>query len=441
MVRIREWLSAGTVAALGVSEFRVHILGIALPAVYLLAAVWLVSSVTGVRRGLFGRNRTLESETIRILWVLIGLLALYALDFVRTDGDPRVMQLALKQALGCTVFLYFSMVELSPRSLVCALAAISSAIVGFYVYNSLIVLGSPYLANHLEEVTQEGRNQLAMYLAATTTVLLFALIVESSRVTRYLVLAPALVLHAMALAYSMSRGAWVAFAVSAFAGMIGARRGRGTVVVLCLASMMVVGSFVLVKGGLAVGALGDAVEALGERYQTLLAVQDAASGSSIGLRRSFVANAFEDYSSSPLLGIGAEQFLSRHQYVTHNSYLQVLVENGVIGLLLFIVPIGMVMAHSARLLSQWRRAGTTAWRLPFCLGAVAIFVEMLFVNILAGPLFFVFVGLAMNSWLGSVSSARGTGAGVGGRDRAVDRSEDQGAVSPRAGCQCLQRVR
>ncbi|EXI64212.1 MAG: putative bicarbonate transporter, IctB family [Candidatus Accumulibacter adjunctus] len=362
----------------------------------------------------------------------MALAGFYALDFVRTGGDPRVAQLAVKQLLGCAVFLYFASVDLSPTAFVRALATLSSMIVGFYVYNSLVVLGSPYLANHLQEVTQEGRNQLGMYLAAMTTVLLFSLIVERRRVARYLLIGPAFILHGTALAYCMSRGAWIAFAVSATVGMIGFRRGRGPLILLGVASASVVGIVVLSKG-LPVGVLGDAMEALGERYQTLLAVQDSASESSVGLRWSLLASALEEYSSSPLLGIGTEQFLSRHQYVTHNSYLQLLVENGIVGLLLFLVPQGVVIAVLIRLLKQSRQTGSEASRLPYGLGAVAVFVEMLFLNVLSGPLYFVFVGLAVNSWLGSVACSRGGGSSGGQSERAGGRIRDTDAAISRQG--------
>jgi len=140
----------------------------------------------------------------------------------------------------------------------------------------------------------------------------------------------------------------------------------------------------------------DLMDSVGARFESLIKGQDSSDENSLSLRRNLIEEALQDFSSQPVIGIGTDSFVQRHGYVTHNSYLQYLAENGLVGLLFFVCPLILIILLGGRFSTfLWRRGPGTA-RVPFIFAACCMVMNITFVNILFSPFFFVILGLAFN---------------------------------------------
>ncbi len=209
-----------------------------------------------------------------------------------------------------------------------------------------------------------GSNELAAFYAAYTfLVILLALYV---RQLRYRIpLGVLALLNLYSLMYSQSRGAWLAFLAALFVVLYKTGKFR----VLLLAAVL------SLSAPLVLGLFPVSVQ---ERFQSIFAEEDERDDSA---RSRFIIweNAMEQYRSSPLLGVGYRVFNSLNEFKgkdTHNYYLKLLVEQGPVGLLLFVV----ILWRSYKSANQlWQRATEPVFK-ALGLGMVAAVVVMVVAN-------------------------------------------------------------
>lgn len=387
--KISNFLLAVSIALLAVAQFRIGGQGLDMPLLFVVVGLLLVGRLIGLGADRFYFKALVNNEFLLILWCLILLFFLHLLDLVRTDGDLRVIQATLKLCVGVVVYVFFSVYRVDRNVFLFGLAFSSAAIVGFYVFNSYFVLGAPYLVNNLEEVTKAGRNQIALYLSSVTVLLTYFLIVESAKPLAKFFLSLSIFIHFIALIYCSSRSAWV----SSFLGLLPmfvVYRVRSLIGLVVLISIVVFTSSFLSVGDADI--VGDMLTSLSDRVMSIFSGVDPEGEESIAVRGELMISALNDFSSAPIVGIGVEQFLPRHNYVTHNTYLQYLVENGLVGLVLFLTPVFLVIRNSFRKLKRGLAGCDLNAGFAFEMAAFCFFINILFVNILGAPLFFVMLG-------------------------------------------------
>ena len=74
-----------------------------------------------------------------------------------------------------------------------------------------------------------------------------------------------------------------------------------------------------------------------EREITGLLSNDTQSSNSASERLSFVVMSWEYFLDNPFVGIGTNNFANIEEKATHNNYLQILSENGLVGFVVFII--------------------------------------------------------------------------------------------------------
>lgn len=385
-------LVALAISFLAVAQFRVGVGELDLPLIVFVVFFIILIRVFGVGKAFFVSTALWRALEFALFSFLIMAL-LYGFDFLRTEGDPRVLQSLIKLVFGIVFFVFFAHLDLDRNRFSLFLALFSSLVVGFYIFNSYVVLGSPYLVNNLEEVTKAGRNQIALYLSAVTVFFFYQALISKEAVLLKFFLWTAFGVHAIALVYCSSRSAWVSVAIALVPAFIILRHRTilPSFVVLVVTSAVVPA---LLSGDASQGA--DMLESLAGRALSIFSGEDPTGEGSIALREELIAHAVSDFFGSPLYGIGAEQFLKRHDYVTHNSYLQFLVENGVLGLVVFVVPFFLVMRGALILTRSSVSFCMIDARLALVMSAVTFSVNIAFVNVLGAPIFFVVLGLAFS---------------------------------------------
>jgi O-antigen ligase len=213
---------------------------------------------------------------------------------------------------------------------------------------------------------------------------------------RHLVLVPAVLGAVAGLAFSLSRGGVVGFAVAAALLAIAWRRGR--VAALAFVAVLAVATVLSVNPLTGVEEVGSVGERLGTLNSSLITTDR---------RPEIWRTAVEVTQDHPLLGVGVKQFqyaandrglteFGRPVDNVHNIPLNFAAENGIIGSVAFLVFLVMIVARGIR-------AASRSERLPraLALGLLAVMAGFIVqgltqtqtrVNVIAGA-FFVVAGL------------------------------------------------
>ncbi len=206
-----------------------------------------------------------------------------------------------------------------------------------------------------------GSNELAAFYAAYTfVVILLALYVE--RLRYRLLLAGLAILNLYSLMYSQSRGAWLAFLAAAFVLLFKTGKVKVLIValILSLSAPMVIGLFPV---------------SVQERFNSIFVESEEERDKSAQSRIIIWENAIETYKEHPVLGVGYRVFNKLNEYQnkdTHNYYLKLLVEQGPVGLLIFLVILWRGYRNADAL---WQRADEPLFK-ALGLGTLAAVVSL-----------------------------------------------------------------
>jgi O-antigen ligase len=335
---------------------------------------------------------------------LLPILAAFCLGFLLwnlfragaahdTSGAVReVFKLAVGMACLATV------VCLAPRDArtlerMCeVLVWASAALMAVLIYQYAVVFGSPYLGSNLSEDTHEGKNQLAWYLVFVMP-LVFAYLGMSPHKLRAVL--PACVLT-IAWIYIGSRGAWLS-AASGIGGMVvlAAARDRSGALRKTVIALAMVGLVSAAAGWILVGVMDVAPEYVSARIRSFNP-SDPEWSDANALRVYLLKNAIHAFQEAPVVGAGLTN-VRVEGFVTHNDYLGILCETGLVGLLLFVGILGaaggsLVLSGKSPASSAVESWGAWAARGSF----LAVTVSLLFINAYTTSAFWIFTGLAIS---------------------------------------------
>jgi len=185
-----------------------------------------------------------------------------------------------------------------------------------------------------------GSNEMAAFFAGYSLVLL-ALVWYIKKPKIRMVLAALLILELYCLLYGYSRGAWLSF-LGGFA-MMGIYLNKKITITSIL--------LVLLLQGPVLSLLPVSVQ---ERFGTIEVEKGQERDNSAESRFVLWGIAMEDYKHSPIFGIGYRVFQNTNRLAkdTHNYYVKMLTEQGIIGLLVFLTILWRVFRMSRELANK-----------------------------------------------------------------------------------------
>jgi len=117
------------------------------------------------------------------------------------------------------------------------------------------------------------------------------------------------------------------------------------------------------------------------------------------IRLALMEKALSDFTQLPLIGIGLMNFAVTSERVSHNDYLAILADMGLIGFLLFAGLLALILLLSFRSLRgrDWLSLGTRA-------SLIAVIISFFFINAYTNSIFWIFLAMVV-VWMQVESSS------------------------------------
>jgi len=285
---------------------------------------------------LYVRHWKITKEAAILVGLLLGHIAVVLLRGM-PNGNEAVAAYVIK-LIACIVFfgalhLYFSSLN-SQESLAFFVKStlIASALLTIvYVFYYYFILNSLYLSASIGEVSEQGKNQIAQYLGALTVYSFFCFMQDSKPSSRRIYLF-GFTAHLIGLLYTFSRSALISVVVTLtiFSILLLRRKDKG----ISRRLLLIVFFSVSVVAYLASQTV--LLDEFWDNLASIFTLRDSGDSTSIEVRSNLAAQAWQFFYQAPIWGLGTGEFLARIGIVTHNSYLQLLVDNGIIGLATFV---------------------------------------------------------------------------------------------------------
>jgi O-antigen ligase len=270
---------------------------------------------------------------------------------------------------------------------------------GTLIYLYVVVHGLSYISVSLDELDgTTGRNRVALVLVVIGPII-FSHFKTSSHTfgINYILALVSGTVYIAAVLYTQSRGAWFSLIfVGALYAMcksfhrmtdtyaVGTRTLNGQV----SAFVTIIIACSLVAVTLASG--GDFVEDI--RTRALRSFADSGADASTMARIQYIHEGIAIAAEHPFIGAGPGAILDRVGHVSHNDYIKILAEFGVIGFLLFLLLVTSIWNGWVRLILQ---SPSSHFQFPLLLSTVLVTVYMIFRNIMAAPMFWVLLGYSV----------------------------------------------
>jgi O-antigen ligase len=260
----------------------------------------------------------------------------------------------------------------------------SSMLMAFLIYYYAFVFVKPFLGNNLDEPTRFGKNLLTWYLVFIIPIALSYFIESRKKIVDCIPLAVLVI----AWLYAGSRGAWISVTsgiIFLFLSFVLSNYRRGLKVSISMIGgigLAVFGSFWVLNEYVAVDRI-DFVE----RAESLIRPEATYTSS---LRGELAWKALSKFEKSPLLGSGLMNFANAEGFVTHNDYLHILADMGIIGLLLFvgILMVVSTLVYRGQNKIDWLVMGLRA-------SSASVMISLLFINAYNTTIFWMFMGLSI----------------------------------------------
>lgn len=263
-------------------------------------------------------------------------------------------------------------------------------------YYSIFVFHSPFLSADISHPTRSGRNSIGFFLAvAIPSVLAFRSTTLRALILLYFVFSAV---------YLQSRGVLVAVSAATVVTLTirgGVTMAHGWTGILARRFRPV--AFLAILSLVALAA---------SQYQLLLSLLDQyvfVQHTSDDLRVRLAELAMATFRSHMLVGIGVGQFqyISPEGYLTHNDYLSVLAELGLLGFLPFFGLIAGTVWRAVRLLLHWlAQTDGPGARASLARGMIGLSVAsyLFVINAYTALMFWVAIGVVSTAMPGTMKS-------------------------------------
>lgn len=207
---------------------------------------------------------------------------------------------------------------------------ISTVILLILIIRYYFYFDSKYLGITLEFRTETGKNQLALYLG-----MMFPIVFNNFQNKRNIFTFMYMLVHAVSIIYVDSRGVLFCLFLSyVFTIIFLKHRPRIQFITILLLIMgLSVSAFILIQK----------YSIIANRFNALNVVKDVHLYRSNEMREILAVKSIYFFKDSPLIGIGTNKFLDKVGTLTHDSYLQILCEQGIVGFLIFLLIVFVVL--------------------------------------------------------------------------------------------------
>jgi O-antigen ligase len=330
----KGWLFFGALLPLWVlRDFRIPLWVFKIDASMLVIVFIAIAFI----RYSFIKKESYHLAQIPYLGITMLFLAWHLISF--SYGDQIVgLKILIKLCFG--IFLYILMILSIPdtKSMgrIFRISLIASSIVlVFLICKYLFAFESPYLGIRIFRHTGSGKNQLGIFLGLLTPV---AISYSVYRRRAYTILVASL--FAIASFYTLSRGVWVSIIASIIFFVVFSRERKGYMLNIAAISLLVLAFWIFLYPSESTPSYCSP----SERAKSTITLKDVEGGSSIACRKTLLVAGTDSSIKHPLLGVGLGNFrqisLSSNLHtarVSHNDYLQILCEQGIIGLLVYVI--------------------------------------------------------------------------------------------------------
>jgi O-antigen ligase len=306
-------------------------------------------------------------------------------------GLREFMKLCYSVTLFGFIFVFFPRDKVFMEKCWTVVFVSSAVLLLFLIYKYFFVFRSTYLGSELAYQTRIHRNQLSTYIVFLLPYVFFYFIASARKITGLILLC----VFFLALVYTQSRGAWLA----GILGTLFCLRGRDMLRVAATILVVAAISFSLITFFGAERGIGGDVLQRAYSIHAIFCSDDIVLSAGDSARILFVGRAKELFLSSPFFGLGFGNFqhLSEGR-VSHNDYMTILSEMGIVGMLIFFFFLADVyrkmffcFAGPDKREKPWWvfRAGQVSF--------VIIVVRLIFENMFTTPFFWIMLGMILVS--------------------------------------------
>jgi len=326
-----QLLVFATIPLLSIRYLRINLFGSSFP-------IFFIFVITGVGIFFFTKNYSRELRTDRNTFIFIVLMILFTiyqvLNSFRAGSFINSIDEVVKtfSSLIVFVFIFYGLkntIFFKPNNLsklFKPLIFISTIILIVLIIRYYFHFNSKYLGIILEFRTETGKNQLALYLG-----MLFPVVLNTFLNKRNFYTFIYLIVHLIAVIYVDSRGVLLCLFLSYMFMFIFLRKQPRLqlITIVGLISILVFLVFNFVNN----------FSSVIDKMNSYNAVKDVHLYKSNEMREILATKSIYFFNSSPFFGIGTNNFLAQVGIVNHNSYLQILCEQGVVGFIIFFLLI------------------------------------------------------------------------------------------------------
>lgn len=327
-----------TIPLLSVKFLRINLSSFSIP-------IFFIFVITGIGLYFFANNYSKELRVDRNTVVFIALLLLFLIyQFINSFKNITTFSFinsideVVKTFSSLIVFIFIfyflkNTIYKEPKQLFKLfniLIIISTIILIILIIRYYFHFNSKYLGIILEYRTEAGKNQLALYLG-----IIFPIVLNTYRERKNLFNLIYLFVHILAIIYVDSRGVLISLFLSYYFVFVFFSK-RYFIQIITILSIFLFFIYVTIY-------FKNNYSFIIEKINTYNAITDIHLYRSDQMREILAAKSIYFFASAPFFGIGTNQFLSQVGYLTHNSFLQILCEQGIFGLTIFLLILLVVL--------------------------------------------------------------------------------------------------
>lgn len=332
-----------TIPLLSIRYLRVNLFGSSFP-------IFFVLVITGICIFFFTRSYYRELRIDRNTFLFITLLLLFAIyQLVNSFGNGLNLSSideTLKTFSSLIVFVFifyflrntifndpYKLNQLFKPLILFSTVILIVLIIYYYFY-----FNSKYLGITLEFRTELGKNQLALYLG-----MIFPIVLNNFINKRNILNFIFLFVHSFAIIYVDSKGVLFCLFLSYMLTFIFLNRRP-------ILQFLTISGFFCVFLILFFNFIFNFSSVI-NKLKTYNTITDVHLYKSNEMREILATKSMFFFNSAPIFGLGTNEFLNKVGVVTHNSYLQILCEQGIVGFTIFLLLI-VVIFYVIRIISK-----------------------------------------------------------------------------------------
>lgn len=351
---------------------------ILVPFIFFLVFYRLITEILSAKKLSFTKSE------LNIYGFYACFLTYYFVSLFIFDSEFN-LELIFKVVFGCALIYSFNTASLNYRILIDWICISQIILVAYIIYHSFYILGASYVVNDLQEVTQAGRNQVSLHLVIYYSLIMPFVFSNYEKNKKLYMLASVVLLMGVFLTFS--RSAFFISFIVLFVTLFLVGKVDGKILISIVVASIISFNFLIFY-------LDLDIQDFLSRYSSVFV--DSYGSSSIELRSLLIRDGLNLFYENFILGIGEGGFVNKYEYVTHNEYLKYLVEGGLVGFSVMMMPLLYIKLKFIRYYIN-NRMNIDSVVLSSFISFFAMLIIMFYVNIDFSPIYFFVVGMCVRS--------------------------------------------